>query len=109
MSREIKRVQIPNFYLGGFRNTPPAVLADLNLPIYITTNYDHFMEEALKSRGKQPISDFCGWNEDLVEYASENEINSKLYEKDGDYRATSANRERRGQNISKIGGGQIEY
>ena len=91
LSREIKNVQIPNFYLGEYRNTPPAVLADLNLPIYITTNYDHIIEEALKSRGKEPISDFCRWSEDLVEYANENEINSKLYDKDADYKATSAN------------------
>jgi TIR domain-containing protein/SIR2-like protein len=91
LSREIKRVQIPNFYLAEHRNKPPAVLADLNLPIYITTNYDHFIEEALKAKGKQPISDFCRWNEDLVEYANENEINVKLYDKDGDYKATSGN------------------
>jgi len=70
----------PDFGLDEFRNTPPAVLAVFNLPIYITTNYDHFVEEALKSRGKAPISDFCRWNEDLVDYANENEINPMLYE-----------------------------
>jgi SIR2-like domain len=81
LGREIKKVQIPNFYLDEYRNTPPAGLADLNLPIYITTNYDYFIEEALKAKGKQPISDFCRWNEDLVEYANENEINAMVYSK----------------------------
>jgi TIR domain/SIR2-like domain len=91
LSREIKRVQIPSFHRDEFRNMPPAVLADLNLPIYITTNYDHIIEEALKSRGKQPISDFCRWSEDLVEYGDQNDINPRLYDKVGDHRITSAN------------------
>ena len=43
-------------------NTPYAVLADLNIPIYITTNYDHFMEAALRSKGKEPVSEFFRWN-----------------------------------------------
>jgi hypothetical protein len=91
LSNELKKIKPPDFRLAEYRNKPPAVLADLNLPIYITTNYDHFIEEALKAKGKQPISDFCRWNEDLVEYANENEINLKLYDKDGDYKATSGN------------------
>jgi hypothetical protein len=90
-SREIKRVKIPDFNLVEFRNTPPAVLADLNLPVYITTNYDHIIEAALESRGKQPISDFCRWNKDLTEYAEENEINSVIYKEGTDYKPTPAN------------------
>jgi len=89
--KQLARIYIPDFRLAEFRNTPPAVLADLNLPIYITTNYDHFIEEALKSRGKEPISDFCRWSEDLIEYAFENEVNSKLYDKDADYKPTPKN------------------
>ncbi len=65
LSRKLERITIPNFSLEKYRNTPYAILADLNLPIYITTNYDHFLEQALKSRGKQPISEFCAWNEEL--------------------------------------------
>jgi hypothetical protein len=62
LSRELKQVNPPNFFLEKFRNTPYAVLADLNLPIYITTNYDQFMESALKSRARDPVSEFCRWN-----------------------------------------------
>ncbi|MFZ0510240.1 MAG: SIR2 family protein [Candidatus Nitrosopolaris sp.] len=72
LSNELRKIKPPDF---KDRNTPPSVLADLNLPIYITTNYDHFIEEALKTRRKEPISDFCRWSEVLVWCAKENEIN----------------------------------
>ena len=62
LKREIGNISGPNFSLEKFRNTPHSILADLNLPIYITTNYDHFMESALKSKGKEPLSEFCRWN-----------------------------------------------
>ena len=39
-----------------------GVLADLPLPVYITTNYDDFMVRALKSRGKTPNQEICRWN-----------------------------------------------
>lgn len=39
-----------------------ALLADLNLPIYITTNYDSFMYQALKSRERDPKRELCRWN-----------------------------------------------
>jgi SIR2-like domain len=41
---------------------PHHVLATLNLPVYITTNYDDFMIQALKSRGKLPSREVCRWN-----------------------------------------------
>jgi hypothetical protein len=62
ISRELKEKKPPNFALPEYINTPYALLADLNLPIYITTNYDYFMEAALKERGKAPVSEFCRWN-----------------------------------------------
>lgn len=41
---------------------PHAVLADLPLPIYMTTNYDDFMMRALVSRNRQPRRELCSWN-----------------------------------------------
>ena len=41
---------------------PHAVLAGLPLPVYLTTNYDQFMVEALRSRNKEPEREFCRWN-----------------------------------------------
>jgi SIR2-like domain len=91
LSDELKKIKPPAFNLDEFRNTPPAVLADLNLPVYITTNYDHIIEAALESRGKQPISDFCRWNEDLADYGRVNEINSVIYKEGTDFKPTSSN------------------
>jgi hypothetical protein len=63
ISRELKRIKAPDFTLEDYYDTPYSILADLNLPLYITTNYDNFMEEALRNRGgKEPVTEFCRWN-----------------------------------------------
>jgi hypothetical protein len=63
LSRKLRINPPMNFNLPDLENSVYAVLANLNLPIYITTNYDHLMEDALRSKGKEPISDFCIWKE----------------------------------------------
>jgi hypothetical protein len=40
-------------------------MADLPLPVYITTNYDDFMVRALRDRGKRPEQEICRWNSRL--------------------------------------------
>jgi hypothetical protein len=42
---------------------PHGVLADLPLPVYMTTNYDDFMVQALESRHKDPKRELCRWNQ----------------------------------------------
>jgi hypothetical protein len=42
-----------------------CVLADLDLPLYLTTNPDSLMVEALKARGKAPVRELCRWSEHL--------------------------------------------
>jgi hypothetical protein len=69
LSQALKKVPIPNFASKDNQNTPYAVLADLPFSIYITTNYDYFMEEALKSKNRKYVSDFCRWNGKLADYA----------------------------------------
>ena len=57
----------PNF---GEADEPHAVLANLPLPVYVTTNYDDFMVRALERQNKKPVEEICLWNsyvEDLVE------------------------------------------
>jgi hypothetical protein len=44
---------------------PHSVLAELPLPLYLTTNYDDFMSAALRLRGKKPRHELCRWNERL--------------------------------------------
>ena len=41
---------------------PHGLLADLPLPVYMTTNYDDFMVQALKHRNKTPKQELCRWN-----------------------------------------------
>jgi len=43
-------------------NEPHWLLAGLPLPIYLTTNYDDFMFQALQRHGKKPRLDMCRWN-----------------------------------------------
>lgn len=41
---------------------PHNVLAELPLPVYITTNYDDFMTKALTHHHKNPRRELCRWN-----------------------------------------------
>jgi hypothetical protein len=41
---------------------PHAVLADLPLPLYVTTNYDDFMVQALRHRRRAARQEICKWN-----------------------------------------------
>jgi hypothetical protein len=59
---------LPNFNSSEHKDSPYGILARLNLPIYITTNYDKLMEICLKDSGKEPHSEFCIWNDSLNEY-----------------------------------------
>ena len=49
---------------------PHSVLAGLPLPIYMTTNYDGFMVQALKLNNKNPKREFCRWNRAVKDYPS---------------------------------------
>ncbi len=44
---------------------PHGLLADLRLPIYLTTNYDDFMARAIADRKNDPRRELCRWNERL--------------------------------------------
>ena len=71
LKREIEEIVIPDFSLEKYKDTPYSILADLNLPIYITTNYDNFMEEALRKKGKDPVSEFFVWSEELKQFVTD--------------------------------------
>jgi hypothetical protein len=68
LSEKLGKINPVDFSDSQYKNTPHAVLASLNLPVYITSNYDKFMEAALASRGKYPDSEYCRWNE-AIEFA----------------------------------------
>jgi hypothetical protein len=49
---------------------PHRLLAKLPLPIYLTTNYDDLMLQALRERRKDPVRDLCRWTEYISEVPS---------------------------------------
>ena len=58
--QELRGIGPPDFDRPG---EPHAVLAELPIPIYVTTNYDDFMVQALQAAGKEPKRDICRWND----------------------------------------------
>jgi hypothetical protein len=70
LSDYLGKRESPDFSLPQYANTPYAFLAGLDLKIYVTTNYDLLMEKALISKGKEPVSEFCRWNDKLLEIPS---------------------------------------
>jgi len=52
---------------GGLE--PHSMLARFPLPVYLTTNYDDFMVQSLRTAGKRPNTALCPWNTD-IDYAA---------------------------------------
>ena len=50
---------------GDKTQHPLLLLANLNLPIYLTTGYHELMELALKEAGKQARTEYCRWHKDI--------------------------------------------
>ncbi len=69
--RQFQGIEPPDFSAS---DEPHAILADLGLPIYITTNYDDFMRQALKDRNREPEREFCRWNRFTQEVTGEESI-----------------------------------
>lgn len=62
MQRQIETAQKPDF---AAPDQAHAILANLPLPIYITTNYDNLMMDALTHYRKEPRRELCRWNPHL--------------------------------------------
>jgi hypothetical protein len=60
---------------------PHRVLAQLPLPVYITTNPDDLLADALREAGKQPQVEICRWKDSLAAIPS-------VYDVERDYRPT---------------------
>ncbi|MBN1479974.1 SIR2 family protein [candidate division KSB1 bacterium] len=63
---------------------PHGVLADLPLPVYMTTNYDDFMVHALTSKNWKPRRELCKWNTFIADYPS-------VWENESSYEPTPEN------------------
>ncbi|MBE7550333.1 MAG: SIR2 family protein [Anaerolineales bacterium] len=57
------RLGYPRFNQGP--SDPLLILAELPLPIYLTTSYHGFIEAALKRAGKEPRTEICRWHKGL--------------------------------------------
>lgn len=62
LQREFEAFEPPDF---SRPDSPHGILADLGLPLYLTTNYDGFMEAALRDRERDPRTENCKWNDYL--------------------------------------------
>jgi hypothetical protein len=67
---------------------PHRALASLPLPVYLTTNYDDFMVQALTKRHRQPRKVVCKWNKAVKDYVEENPT---VFEQQADFTPTVAN------------------
>ena len=65
--KELKPIPPPDFTIP---DEPHGVLADLPVPIFLTTNYNSYLELALKSRQKTPRKEICRWNETVKHHES---------------------------------------
>ena len=52
----IEKVNRPDF--TEYKDTPHAILSKIDFPLYVTTNYDYFMEAALKKQWKATLKRF---------------------------------------------------
>lgn len=60
---------------------PHRVLAELKLPIYITTNPSNLLSDALTAAGREPRVEYCRWKSDLAQLPM-------IYDDDPGYRPT---------------------
>jgi hypothetical protein len=63
---------------------PHRVLANLPLPVYLTTNYDDFMTQALIRRKKDARRELCRWNGYIKRHPT-------VFETNPDYKPSPAN------------------
>jgi hypothetical protein len=83
--RRFVKAAPPNF---DEPDEPHGVLARLPLPVYLTSNYDNFMYQALAARrARDPRRDFCRWNDTLKALPDP----PSVFAADDGYRPTAAN------------------
>lgn len=58
IANQWKTIAAPDFTRP---DEPHAALADLNLPVYLTTNYDDFMVQALRAKKRDVKQEVCRW------------------------------------------------
>jgi hypothetical protein len=77
-SRVARRLDYPNF--ADEPDDSLRILAGFPFSIYLTTNYSTFMEEALRTEGREPRTEMSYWREDLKDKVP------SVFETDPNYR-----------------------
>jgi hypothetical protein len=67
MAERIEGVSPPDFSVADEAH---GTLASMPLPVYLTTNYDSFMVQALEKQNKKPRQEICRWNKYVKDYPS---------------------------------------
>ncbi len=70
----------------GDQRDPLQILAALPLPIYVTTSFHEFTEEALVRAGKAPVPQVCFWSGKILETADGHEIRKDYRPWEWDFR-----------------------
>jgi hypothetical protein len=79
-SQAAERANFPKYEEES--ENPLRILAELPIPIYITTSYYNFLEKALKEAGKEPRTEICYWYDELDDVPS-------IFENDPDFQPSS--------------------
>lgn len=66
--RDVLRDHLQSYLAGSTGQPPPnyQLLAGLDCPLYITTNYDDLLEQEFRRRQIEPVTEICRWNDELV-------------------------------------------
>lgn len=73
---ELRTLALPDFTAPG---EPHMILARMPLPVFITTNYDDSMYQALVAAGKDPRREVCRWNRSPALAAEPSPLADPLY------------------------------
>jgi hypothetical protein len=77
LSDMLKEIDLVDFNSQFKDSSPYNILANLDLPIYITTNYDKFLELTIsKNPNKESQTELCRWNDNLTKYFRTLEVSS---------------------------------
>ena len=68
--KRLRATPVPSFASGDERLDGIAAIAELPFPVYLTTNYDGLLTEALKFQGKAPRRELCRWNSQIRKHPS---------------------------------------
>ena len=89
LSDMVKEIDLVDFNSQFKNSSPYNILANLDLPIYITTNYDKFLQAYhFQSSNKESQSELCRWNDNLTKYFKAFDVTS-IFEEQNQYKPST--------------------